>query len=51
MLNSGVVEYKHDGYECEGFAVWDDASAKRPGILLFPEWVGVGEYTHKPRVN
>jgi dienelactone hydrolase len=47
MLRSGVVEYKHNGYECEGFAVWDDASAKRPGILVFPEWVGVGEYTHK----
>jgi dienelactone hydrolase len=47
MLKSEVVEYKHDGYECEGFAVWDDASAKRPGILVFPEWVGVGEYTHK----
>ena len=27
--------------------MWDDASAKRPGILVFPEWVGVGEYTHK----
>jgi dienelactone hydrolase len=47
MLKSGVVEYKHDGYECEGFAVWDDAGAKRPGILVFPEWVGVNEYTHK----
>ena len=41
MHKSGVVEYKHDGYECDGFAVWDDAGAKRPGILIFPEWVGV----------
>jgi dienelactone hydrolase len=47
MLKSGVVDYKHDGYACEGFAAWDDAGAKRPGILVFPEWVGVGEYTHK----
>ena len=47
MHKSGVIEYKHDGYVCEGFAVWDDAGAKRPGILVFPEWVGVGEYTHK----
>jgi hypothetical protein len=47
MHKSGVIEYKHDGYACEGFAVWDDAGAKRPGILVFPEWVGVGEYTHK----
>ena len=40
MYKSGVIEYKHDDYECEGFAVWDDAGAKRPGILVFPEWVG-----------
>ncbi len=32
---------------CEGFAVWDEAGAKRPGILVYPEWGGVGEYTHK----
>src|SRR4029077_9337369 len=47
MHKSGVIEYKHEDYECEGFAVWDAAGAKRPGILVFPEWVGVGEYTHK----
>ena len=47
MQNSAVIEYKHDGYLCEGFAVWDDAGTKRPGILVFPEWGGVGEYTHK----
>ena len=47
MHKSGVIEYKHDGYACEGFAVWDDAGAKRPGILVFPERGGVGEYTQK----
>jgi hypothetical protein len=47
MHKSEVTEYNHDGYVCEGFAVWDDAGTKRPGILVFPEWVGVGEYTHK----
>ena len=47
MPQSGAVEYKHDGYACEGFAVWDAGGAKRPGILVFPEWMGVGEYTHK----
>lgn len=47
MQKSAVIEYKHDGYLCEGFAVWDDAGTKRPGILVFPEWGGVGEYTHK----
>ena len=45
MLQSASIEYKHDGYLCEGFAVWDEAGAKRPGIPVFPEWVGVGEYT------
>ena len=47
MQKSAVIEYNHDGYLCEGFAVWHDAGAKRPGILVFPEWFGVGEYTHK----
>ena len=47
MQKSAAVQYEHEGYQCEGFAVWDDASDKRPGILVFPEWVGVGEYTQK----
>lgn len=47
MPQSAVVEYKHDDYLCEGYRVWDESGAKRPGILVFPEWVGVGEYSHK----
>jgi dienelactone hydrolase len=47
MPKSAVIDYKHDDYACEGYAVWDEAGGKRPGILVFPEWVGVGEYTHK----
>jgi dienelactone hydrolase len=47
MKKTATIEHKHDGYLCEGYGVWDDAGAKRPGILVFPEWVGVGEYTHK----
>ena len=47
MQKSGSIDYKHDGHACEGFAVFDDAGARRPGILVFPEWVGVGEYTEK----
>jgi hypothetical protein len=38
MQKSAIIEYKDDGYLCEGFAVWDDADAKRPGILVSPEW-------------
>src|SRR5262249_45188163 len=37
----GVVEYKHDDYECEGFAVRGDASSKAARHSR------VGEYTHK----
>ena len=47
MQQSAIVEYSHDGYLCEGFAVWGDTGPRRPGILVFPEWTGVGEYTHK----
>lgn len=47
MQQSGAVEYNHDGYLCEGFAVWSTAGAKRPGVLVFPEWTGVGEYTNQ----
>lgn len=47
MQKSATAEYKHDGHLCEGFAVWEDAGPKRPGILVFPDWTGVGEYTHK----
>ena len=36
MHKSGVIEYKHEDYECEGFAVWDDAGAKRPGDGVSP---------------
>jgi hypothetical protein len=34
--NCAIIEYKHAGYLCKGFAVWDNAGAKRPGILVFP---------------
>ena len=47
MQKSAAIDYKHEGHACEGFAVWDDAGGKRPGILVFPEWGGVGEYTEK----
>ena len=47
MQKSAAIDYNHDGQTCEGFAVWDDGGTKRPGILVFPEWNGVGEYTQK----
>jgi dienelactone hydrolase len=47
MHKSGVIEYKHDDYECEGLPCGTTPATSEPGILVFPEWVGVGEYTHK----
>ena len=48
MQKSAVIEYKHDGHLCEGFAVWDGAGTKRPGILVFPEWGGVRQQDRPP---
>jgi dienelactone hydrolase len=42
------VDYKEGSTACEGWAAYDDASgAKRPGVLLFPDWTGVGDYAQK----
>jgi hypothetical protein len=43
MKKTALIEYKHDDCLCEGYGVWDDSGAKRPGGLVFPEWGGVGE--------
>jgi dienelactone hydrolase len=47
MPQSQATNYKHEDLACEGFMAWEESGGKRPGILVFPEWVGVGEYTHK----
>ena len=47
MAKSEVTPYKHGDLACEGFAAWEESGPKRPGILVFTEWVGVGEYTHR----
>ncbi len=47
-MKSHAAEYKEGSTVCEGWAAYDDASgAKRPGILLFPDWSGVGDYARK----
>ena len=46
MLQSASIEYKHDGYLCEALP-FGTKRHKTTGILVFPEWVGVGEYTFK----
>ena len=43
------VEYDHAGTKFKGFLAYDDkatsAASKRPGILVFPEWWGLNDYT------
>lgn len=48
MIKTQTVEYKDGGTVLEGFVAYDDASsAKRPGVLVVPEWYGVGDFTRK----
>lgn len=43
---SKPVAYEHDGVKCVGYLAYDDAStAKRPGVLVVPEWWGLNDYT------
>jgi dienelactone hydrolase len=47
VQKSAAVDYRHESQACEGFAVWDETGDERPGVLVFPEWGGVGECTEK----
>ncbi len=40
------VPYEHGGVKLEGYLAYDDATggAKRPGVLVIPEWWGLNEY-------
>lgn len=41
------VTYKDGGTTLKGFVVYDDASrARRPGVIVVPEWWGVTKHTH-----
>jgi dienelactone hydrolase len=43
-----VVEYEEGGTALEGYLAYDDASQeKRPGVLVFHEWKGLGPYAMK----
>ncbi|MCC7201728.1 MAG: dienelactone hydrolase family protein [Nitrospirae bacterium] len=45
---SEVVEYKQGDTVLEGYLSYDDAiSGKRPGILIVPEWKGIGPYAER----
>jgi len=41
------VTYKDGATTLKGFVVYDDANrAKRPGVLVVPEWWGITKHTH-----
>ena len=47
-LKHKTVEYKVDGKTFQGYLVWDDAvTGKRPGIVVYPEWWGINDYSKK----
>lgn len=37
------VEYDVDGQKMQSVLVYDDAGAKRPGLVMAPNWMGLGE--------
>lgn len=40
-MQAEPVEWKIDDTEFQGYLVYDDAGAKRPGLVMFPNWMGV----------
>jgi dienelactone hydrolase len=47
-MKAEAVEYKEGSTGLEGWVAYDDAKpGKRPGVLLFPDWTGVGDYAKK----
>jgi dienelactone hydrolase len=43
-----TVTYEQDGAKMEGFFAYDDAitaKGKQPGVLVFPEWWGLNDYS------
>jgi dienelactone hydrolase len=47
-LKHKTVDYTVDGKTFKGYLVWDDAvTGKRPGIVVYPEWWGINDYSKK----
>jgi dienelactone hydrolase len=46
MPKTETIEYKEGSTVCEGYAAYE-TSGSRPGIVVVPEWNGVGPYTQK----
>jgi dienelactone hydrolase len=44
-IRTEPVEYKHGDVVLQGYLAYDDASdAKRPGVLVVHEWMGINDY-------
>lgn len=44
-IKTQAVEYQSDGQSFTGYLAYDDSlSGKRPGVLVFHEWWGLGEH-------
>jgi len=44
-----TVSYRHADVELEGVLVWDDAAkGPSPGVLVLPDWMGVGPVAIEP---
>src|SRR5262245_11065268 len=47
-IKTQKVEYKAGDRTMVGYLAWDDStSGKRPAVLVFPEWWGNNDYSHK----
>ena len=47
-MKAQAVEYKEGSTVLEGWVQYDDSkTGKRPGVLLFHDWTGVGDYVKK----
>ncbi|MDX9971437.1 MAG: dienelactone hydrolase family protein, partial [FCB group bacterium] len=44
-VKTEAVAYRHGDIELEGYLAYDDAAdGKRPGVLVVPEWWGLGNH-------
>jgi dienelactone hydrolase len=47
-VQSQTITYKQGKVELEGYLAWDDAGpAKRPGVLVVHDWMGISDHTKK----
>lgn len=47
-IRTELVDYMSDGVQLQGALVFDDSlKGTKPGIIVYPSWVGRGEYVQK----